>query len=115
VPDASGLFNLMRNLGGAIGIALIDTVLYGRAPLLGERLVAQMKAGSAEAAGFVGIALDDFATLARGSMDIEALGELEERVEKAALTMAVNEAWLMLAAITLVALLALVTARRPAA
>ena len=30
VPDASGLFNLMRNLGGAIGIALIDTVLYGR-------------------------------------------------------------------------------------
>ena len=29
-PDASGLFNLMRNLGGAIGIALIDTILYGR-------------------------------------------------------------------------------------
>jgi MFS transporter, DHA2 family, multidrug resistance protein len=27
VPDASGLFNLMRNLGGAIGIALIDTIL----------------------------------------------------------------------------------------
>ena len=25
VPDASGLFNLMRNLGGAIGLALIDT------------------------------------------------------------------------------------------
>jgi DHA2 family multidrug resistance protein len=23
VPDASGLFNLMRNLGGAIGVALI--------------------------------------------------------------------------------------------
>ena len=32
VPDASGLFNLMRNLGGAIGLALIDTVIYGRAP-----------------------------------------------------------------------------------
>ena len=30
VADASGLFNLMRNLGGAIGIALIDTILYGR-------------------------------------------------------------------------------------
>src|SRR5262249_34669688 len=28
VADASGLFNLMRNLGGAIGIALIDTILY---------------------------------------------------------------------------------------
>jgi DHA2 family multidrug resistance protein len=32
LPDASGLFNLMRNLGGAIGIALIDTVIYSRLP-----------------------------------------------------------------------------------
>ena len=32
VPNASGLFNLMRNLGGAIGIALIDTVIWLRAP-----------------------------------------------------------------------------------
>ena len=30
IADASGLFNLMRNLGGAIGIALIDSILYGR-------------------------------------------------------------------------------------
>ena len=34
--DASGLFNLMRNLGGAIGIALIDTILYGRSPIYAE-------------------------------------------------------------------------------
>ena len=35
VPDASGLFNLMRNLGGAIGLAMIDTVIYTRSPVLG--------------------------------------------------------------------------------
>ena len=35
VPDASGLFNLMRNLGGAIGLAMIDTVIYTRSPALG--------------------------------------------------------------------------------
>ncbi|PZF78992.1 MFS transporter [Aestuariivirga litoralis] len=115
VPDASGLFNLMRNLGGAIGIALIDTVLYGRAPLLGDRLVEQMKGGSDAAAGYVGIPLDDFAALAQGSMDIDALGELQDKVEKAALAMAANEAWLMLAGITLAAMLALLAARRPAA
>ena len=44
MPDASGLFNLMRNLGGAIGIALIDTILYGRtgghAAALRDRLIA---------------------------------------------------------------------------
>ena len=44
VPDASGLFNLMRNLGGAIGLALIDTVLYGRAPAHAERLIERLKA-----------------------------------------------------------------------
>jgi DHA2 family multidrug resistance protein len=38
VPDASGLFNLMRNLGGAIGIALIDTVLYGRTGIHADAL-----------------------------------------------------------------------------
>ena len=84
-------------------------------PELCERLVAQMKSGNADAAAFVGIPLDDFATLSGGSMDVEALGELQDRVEGAALTLAVNEAWLMLAAITLVALPALVAARRPAA
>jgi MFS transporter, DHA2 family, multidrug resistance protein len=114
VPDASGLFNLMRNLGGAIGIALIDTVLYGRAPVLGDRLVEQMKGGSIDAAGFVGIPLDDFAALSQGSMDVDALGDLQDKVEKAALAMAANEAWLMLAAITLAAILALAAARRPA-
>lgn len=114
VPDASGLFNLMRNLGGAIGIALIDTVLYGRAPVLGDRLLELMKAGNQDAAGFVGIPLDDFTALSQGSIDVEALSELEDKMEKAALTMAVNEAWLMLAGITLLALGALLAARRPA-
>ena len=114
VPDASGLFNLMRNLGGAIGIALIDTVLYGRAPVLGDRLLELMKAGNPDAAGFVGIPLDDFTALSQGSIDVEALSELEDKIEKAALTMAVNEAWLMLAGITLLALGALLAARRPA-
>ncbi len=113
VPDASGLFNLMRNLGGAIGIALIDTVLYGRAPVLGDRLLEQMKGGSVDAAGFVGINIDDFAALSQGSMDIDALGELQDKVEKAALAMVVNEAWLMLAGITLIAILALLATRRP--
>jgi DHA2 family multidrug resistance protein len=30
IPYASGLYNLMRNLGGAIGIAVIDTILQSR-------------------------------------------------------------------------------------
>ena len=39
VPDASALFNLMRNLGGAIGLALIDTVIYGLAAAHGAAIL----------------------------------------------------------------------------
>ena len=48
--DASGLFNLMRNLGGAIGIALIDTILYGRAAIYAEDFRARLLAGDVTAA-----------------------------------------------------------------
>ena len=50
VPDASGLFNLMRNLGGAIGIAVIDTILYGRTIGHGEALRDRLIAGDVSAA-----------------------------------------------------------------
>jgi len=30
VPAASGLFILIRNFGGAVGIAFLDIILYGR-------------------------------------------------------------------------------------
>src|SRR5204862_994518 len=55
VPDASGLFNLMRNLGGAIGIALIDTILYGRT--LGHALALRdrLLAGDVTAAQAIGL------------------------------------------------------------
>ncbi len=36
--SASGLFNLMRNLGGAIGIAVVSTMLNDRLNLHYERL-----------------------------------------------------------------------------
>ena len=45
VPDASGLFNLMRNLGGAIGLAMIDTVIYMRSPALGKAFTERLEAG----------------------------------------------------------------------
>ena len=50
VADASGLFNLMRNLGGAIGIALIDTILYGRSPIYAEDFRTRLLAGDLTAA-----------------------------------------------------------------
>ena len=56
VADGSGLFNLMRNLGGAIGLALIDTVIYARAPIHGEALLPSVcEQGDIEAGRIVGL------------------------------------------------------------
>ncbi len=38
VKNASGLFNLTRNLGGAVGLAVINTVLNDRTDLHISRL-----------------------------------------------------------------------------
>src|SRR3984893_13029011 len=60
VPDASGLFNLMRNLGGAIGIALIDTILYGRPGGHADALRDRLIAGDVSAAQAIGLDLNLF-------------------------------------------------------
>ena len=55
IADASGLFNLMRNLGGAIGIALIDTILYGRVAIYAESFRDRLLAGDLTAATAIGL------------------------------------------------------------
>ncbi|PZM15209.1 DHA2 family efflux MFS transporter permease subunit [Rhizobium tubonense] len=112
VPDASGLFNLMRNLGGAIGIALIDTVIYSRSPVLGRTIVDKLSAGNVETAKFVGIPLGMFAARPPGPIDADTMAMLQPLVEKAALTQAINEAWAMIAILTIAALVCIPFARK---
>jgi DHA2 family multidrug resistance protein len=114
VADASGLFNLMRNLGGAIGLALIDTVLYSRAPRHADAIVAKLQAGDTETAKAVGIPLDLFAMRGAGPIDPSVKAMLAPMIEKLAFVRAANEAWATLAALTAVAILALLLAPRPA-
>jgi DHA2 family multidrug resistance protein len=94
VPDASGLFNMMRNLGGAVGIALIDTILYGRTSGHAEAIRQRLIAGDPSAAQAIG--------LDRIPPDVSTAGSL---IEQAALASSVNEAWALLASIALLGLL----------
>jgi DHA2 family multidrug resistance protein len=98
VADASGLFNLMRNLGGAIGIALIDTVVYGRAEGHGLRLADALMGGSRDAARFVGLPLKFFDGRPLDNVDSSVIDFARPLVEKAGMVMAINDAWVMLAA-----------------
>jgi DHA2 family multidrug resistance protein len=107
VPGASGLFNLMRNLGGAIGIALVDTVIYGRGPVLGRLIERRLRAGDVATAKAVGIPLDMFQAQGAAPVDADTAAALRPMVDHLALVWAINEAWLLMAALTAVALLAL--------
>lgn len=112
VADASGLFNLMRNLGGAIGLALIDTVIYSRTPMHGLDLMARLQAGDTAAAMIAGIPPQVFAALPPEPLDVATQVLLAPLLEKAALTAAINDAWLLIAVLTGIALLFLPFARR---
>jgi DHA2 family multidrug resistance protein len=102
VPDASGLFNMMRNLGGAVGIALVDTILYGRtsghADVIRQRLIAG-DVGAAQAIG-----------LDRLPPDPAAVGSL---IEQAAIAASANEAWALLAVVAVLGLLLIPFANPP--
>jgi DHA2 family multidrug resistance protein len=105
VPDASGLFNLTRNLGGAIGIALIDTLIETRTAPHAAALVARLQAGDAAAARLVGLPAAMFRGQAMGPVDDITKAMIAPMVQRVALTQSLNEAWLALAALFAVALL----------
>ncbi len=104
VPDGSALFNLMRNLGGAIGIALIDTVIWQRAPEHGKEMAERLLKLEPEALEFANITVYDIPP--PGFVPPEGMVEMiKPTVEKAGLTLAINEAWAVLAGVTLLALI----------
>ena len=111
VADASGLFNLMRNLGGAIGIALIDTILYGRAAMYAEDFRTRLLAGDVSAAKAIGLDPALLANRPPGPPDEAAVAFVRPMVEKASLALCVNEAWAMLACVAIAGVLLVPFAR----
>jgi DHA2 family multidrug resistance protein len=113
VPNASGLFNLMRNLGGAIGIALIDTVIWLRAPEHVDNIVQRLLAGDRATALFVGLPPERFIGKPLEPVDADIQELARPLVERAGLVSAINEAWAMMAIAMALALIGiLVFARR---
>ncbi len=111
VADASGLFNLMRNLGGAIGIALLDTVIYGRSATHGADIINRLNAGDTATADYVGIPSEMWDMRPAGPLDADTQAMLQPLVEAAALTQAINDAWAMIAVLTIAALICVPFAR----
>ena len=103
VANASGLFNLARNLGGAVGLALIDTVIYGETPRHVAAIVAALRRGDVHVAGQLGLPIDDFVAMHGQALDAETQALLAPLVQHLALSQTIDLAWAGMGIVTLLA------------
>jgi DHA2 family multidrug resistance protein len=114
VKNASGLFNLMRNLGGAVGLALINTLLDKRMDLHLERLREAVVWG--RSAADETLAQLTAALAARGSdAALAATKEMALMVRRQAETLALGDVFLALTALYLALCVLPAAMRRPQA
>ncbi len=114
IKNASGLFNLMRNLGGAVGLALINTTLDKRMDLHLERLREAVTWGRVVADER--LANMTAALAARGSdAQLAATRQLALIVRRHAEVMALSDVFLALTVVFLCCVSFAVLMRRPAA
>jgi DHA2 family multidrug resistance protein len=103
-PDASGQFNLMRNLGGAIGIALIDTILEQRTPEFAAHIATKLQAGDPNTARLVGLPVEYFHGTDMGVIDPATRATIQPLVERVALVNSFNETWIVIGVLFLLSL-----------
>src|ERR1700683_2663612 len=94
VKNASGLFNLTRNLGGAVGLAVINQVLNERTDLHISRLQERVNWGNASAVE----TLNNFTQRLQGMGDaaLMAMKQLSQIVHRQAVVMGYGDAFFML-------------------
>ena len=97
VANASGLFNLARNLGGALGIALIDSLIYGQTPGRIAAIAAALRRGDVHVAAALHLPIDDFLAMHGQPLDADMQALLEPLVAHLALSRSINATWAVLA------------------
>jgi DHA2 family multidrug resistance protein len=95
LKNASGLFNLTRNLGGAVGLAIINTVLDHRTDLHISRLHDKVTWGNAVAVETLNMLTQKFQGM--GNASLMALKQLSMIVHRQAVVMSYGDAFFILA------------------
>jgi DHA2 family multidrug resistance protein len=103
MKNASGLFNLMRNLGGAFGLAMINTMATDRSAAHRLHLSEAVASGRPAAAAAVGRMSDALAARLGEGADLAALARVRAMVQREALVLAYNDVLLVMAALFLLA------------
>jgi DHA2 family multidrug resistance protein len=94
VKNASGLFNLTRNLGGAVGLAVINQVLNERTDLHISRLQERVTWGNATATETLNMLTQRLQGM--GDAALMAMKQLSQIVHRQAVVMGYGDAFFML-------------------
>ena len=101
LKNASGLYNLTRNLGGAVGLAVINTLLNTRTDLHITRLHAMVSAGRQVAEEAIANTARNFADFGDAAQTM-ALQVISQRAHKQAMILAFGDVFLALTGIFVV-------------
>ena len=111
LKNASGLFNLTRNLGGAVGLAIINTVLDHRTDLHISRLHDRVTWGNAMAVETLNMLTQKFQ--GAGNASLMAMKQLSQIVHRQAVVMSFGDAFFMLTCFYLVLCTLVFFVRKP--
>ncbi|MDE2242591.1 MAG: DHA2 family efflux MFS transporter permease subunit [Bradyrhizobium sp.] len=113
VKNASGLFNLTRNLGGAVGLAIINEVLNDRTDLHISRLHDRVNWGNATATETLNMLTQRMQGL--GDASLMALKQLSQIVHRQAVVMGYGDAFFILTLFYIGLSLLVMLLKKPAA
>jgi MFS transporter, DHA2 family, multidrug resistance protein len=113
LSGASGLLNFMRNVGGAVGIGVVDTIVNVRPHEIATRLLDQLVKGQAAAAAFVGVPRDLMAGVDLAHADPGDIAFVKPIIARAAATAAFNEAWIVIGGLLVLSFVLVPFLRRP--
>jgi DHA2 family multidrug resistance protein len=97
VKNASGLYNLMRNLGGAVGLAMINTIATSRLAVHTQHLDEQVTWSRPAATQAMGNMTHMMTAVKAGDAHVAALGRIAIMVQQQALTLTYNDVLLLMA------------------
>ena len=114
VKNGSGLFNLMRNLGGAIGLALINTQLHDRSWFHYSHLSNSINTARAPVQEMLDNGTALLTPQLGGDAEAAVIGQMSRLVQQQAAIMSFNDVMLMMSVLCALAVLMLPFADKPA-
>ena len=113
LKNAAGLYNLTRDLGGAIGLATIGTIMNNRLHFHWNRLIEDINPARSAVQQFMEAQAGRLDSLIPGDSSQAALKLLANLVEREALVLTYNDVLLLIGGVFVFALMLMPLVRRP--